>query len=164
MPNKWTFKIGPIAKLLREEMTGGTWLDPYAGKHSPATIRNDINPKNKAEYHMDALSFMKGFDDCSADGVLLDPPYSYRQISDCYKSLGLPVDMHTTQSKWYVDVQKQIRRILKPGGKVISCAWNSNGINDKNNFKVIRVLLIAHGSHRNDTIVTVQRKMNGSLF
>ena len=164
VPNKWTFSIKPIKKLLQEEMNGDLWIDPYAGMNSPAKIKNDINPTMKTDYHLDALEFIKMFDDESVNGVLLDPPYSYRQISDCYKELCLPVDMHTTQSSWYLRVQRQIRRILKPGGKVICCGWNSNGINDKKNFSVTRVLLVAHGSHRNDTIVTVQERLNGSLF
>lgn len=44
MPNKWTFQIPPIAALLKEEMTGGIWIDPFAGKSSPAHIKNDLNP------------------------------------------------------------------------------------------------------------------------
>lgn len=163
-PNKWTFIIEPIRKLLLEEMTDGLWIDPYAGKNSPAKITNDINPNNPTTYHLDALEFCKMFKDSEVDGVLLDPPYSYRQISDCYKSLGLPIDQHTTQSSFYLNVQKEVRRILKPNGKVICCGWNSNGINDKKNIETTRVLLVAHGSHRNDTIVTVQRKLNSSLF
>jgi len=73
MPNKWTFQIPPIAALLKEEMTGGIWIDPFAGKSSPAHIKNDLNPKCSAAYHMDALEFLKLFDNDSADGILYDP-------------------------------------------------------------------------------------------
>lgn len=163
-PNKWTFQIKPIRKLLLEEMNDGLWIDPYAGRNSPAQITNDINPKAPTKYHLDALEFMRMFDDSSVDGVILDPPYSYRQISDCYKALNLPVDQHTTQSSWYLNVQKETRRVLKPNGKVICFGWNSNGINDKKNIKTTRVLLVAHGTHRNDTIVTVQMKLNDSIL
>lgn len=31
MPNKWTFAIKPIDRLLREEMGKGVWVDPFAG-------------------------------------------------------------------------------------------------------------------------------------
>ena len=62
MPNKWTFTIQPIADLLREEITGGVWVDPFAGENSPAKIRNDLNPERNTEYHMDALEFLKMFD------------------------------------------------------------------------------------------------------
>lgn len=51
--------------------------------------------------------------------------------------------------------------IIKPGGKCIKCGWNSHLISD--GFEITRILLVNHGSHHNDTIVTVQRKMNQSL-
>ena len=87
MPNKWTFQIPPIAALLKEEMTGGIWIDPFAGKSSPAHIKNDLNPKCSAAYHMDALEFLKLFDNDSADGILYDPPYSPRQVRECYDNI-----------------------------------------------------------------------------
>jgi len=164
MPNKWTFQIKPIAKLLRQEMSDGTWIDPYAGMYSPATITNDINPKMPTKYHLDALEFAKQFGDNSVDGIILDPPYSYRQISEHYKEQGLQVTRHTTSSNFYFRVKKELAKVVRQNGKVISCAWNSNGMNNKRNFKIERILIIAHGGHHNDTIVTVERKMNGSLF
>jgi len=30
MPNKWTFKLKPIAGLLQKEITEGVWVDPFA--------------------------------------------------------------------------------------------------------------------------------------
>lgn len=38
---------------------------------------------------MDALDFLKMFDNNSVDGVVYDPPYSVRQVSECYKSVGI---------------------------------------------------------------------------
>lgn len=35
MPNKWTFTIKPIKKLLNKEITGKEWFDPFAGNNSP---------------------------------------------------------------------------------------------------------------------------------
>jgi hypothetical protein len=163
MPNKWTFQIKPIAKLLREEMNGGTWVDPYSGENSPAQITNDINPKMPTKYHMDALEFVKMFADGSLEGAILDPPYSYRQISECYKSLGLKVDMHTTQNSFYTKVADELSIKIKPNGKIICCGWHSNGVGDKSNFEKTRILLVAHGGHHNDTIVTVERKLNETL-
>jgi len=73
MPNKWTFTIQPIADLLREEVTGGLWVDPFAGENSPANVRNDLNPKRNTEYHMDALEFLKMFKDESVMTVFCRP-------------------------------------------------------------------------------------------
>ena len=72
MPNKWTFQIPPIAALLKEEMTGGIWIDPFAGKSSPAHIKNDLNPKCSAAYHMDALDSVALVCFSSEDVVMSD--------------------------------------------------------------------------------------------
>ena len=107
---------------------------------------------------MDALDFLRMFEDESVDGVLYDPPYSNRQVSEVYKGVGLPVTNETTQSTFWSRQKKEIARILKPGGKVISFGWNSGGVGKKRNFEILRVLLVPHGGHHNDTIVTVEVK------
>ncbi len=76
MPNKWTFKIQPIAKLLAKYVgTGNGWIDPFAGENSPAEITNDLNPKRPAKYHLHAEDFAKQLEG-KWKGVLFDPPYS----------------------------------------------------------------------------------------
>lgn len=87
MPNKWTFAIKPIAQLLQEEMDDGVWVDPFAGEKSPAKITNDLNPDRPTTYHMDAMAFLKTIPDNSVDGVLYDPPYSQRQVKECYDGI-----------------------------------------------------------------------------
>lgn len=47
---------------------------------------------------------------------------------------------------------------IVPGGLAISCGWNSNGFGRNRGFELVRVLLVAHGQHHNDTIVIVERK------
>ena len=32
--------------------------------------------------------------------LFYDPPYSLRQVAECYKSVGIEVTMETTQSSW----------------------------------------------------------------
>ena len=157
MPNKWTFQIKPIAELLKEEMTGGIWIDPFAGEHSPASITNDLNPDRPTMYHMDAIDFLRTFEDGSVDGVLYDPPYSQRQVKECYDGIqgGLKWDGRMT---FWSESKKEVARIVKPSGKVICFGWNSMGIGMKRGFEMIRVLLVPHGGSRNDTICTVERK------
>lgn len=158
-PSKNTFLIKPIKKLLREEVTGGLWIDPFANNAKVATITNDLNTEFDTDYHLDALKFLKMFPDSSVDGILYDPPYSTRQISEVYKGVGLPVSKETTQSTFWTKQKKEIARIVKIGGKVISFGWNSGGIGKKNGFEIIRVLLVPHGGHHNDTIVTIEEKI-----
>lgn len=52
-----------------------------------ATVTNDLDAQYDTDYHMDALDFLKIFDDNSVDTVLYNPPYSPRQVSECYKIL-----------------------------------------------------------------------------
>ena len=94
-----------------------------------------------------------------ADMVLYDPPYSARQVSESYKRLGESVNMQTTQSSYWARQKKEIARITKKGGVVITCAWNSGGIGAGLGFEQQEILLVAHGGWHNDTIVTVERKM-----
>ena len=160
MPNKWTFTILPIKELLREEgVYDGIWLDPFAGKNSPATITNDINPDMVADYHMDALTFLKQQPSCSVDGVLFDPPYSVTQAKECYDAFGSEkLEINVANSKYWSLCKYEVSRIVKVGGKIISFGWNSNGIGKCRGCTIDRILLVAHGSIKNDTIVTVEHK------
>ena len=157
MPNKWTFLIKPIAKLLNEELTDGLWIDPFAGENSPAQITNDLNPARPTDYHMQAIDFLKMFEDGSVDGVLYDPPYSPRQVKECYDGIdgGISWD---GRSNFWSDTKNEIARILKPNGKCICCGWNTMGLGKNRGFAMNRILLVPHGGSKNDTIVTVEVK------
>ncbi len=159
MPNKNTFEIKPIKKLLEEEMTDGLWIDPFANKNKLATITNDLNPDFDTDYHLDALDFLRLFDSNSVDGVLYDPPFSPRQVSECYKNFGYNVTWDTTKASFWSNHKKEIARILKLGGKVISFGWNSGGIGKELGFEITRILLVPHGGWHNDTICTVEIKI-----
>jgi hypothetical protein len=183
MPNKHTFSIKPIKELLEEELPSPEirqikssefksiynnygfgdkplWLDPFVNHcgHLYASITNDLNPEYEADYHMDALDFLQMFRDNDVDGVLYDPPYSARQVAECYKGVGVNVTSEMTRSDFYTKHKKEIARIIRPGGKVICFGWNSGGIGKKLGFELTRILLVPHGGTHNDTIVTVEVK------
>lgn len=88
MPSKNTFDIKPINALIKEELTDGLWIDPFANKNKTATITNDLNPEFDTDYHLDALDFLKMFDDNSVDGVLYDPPYCYDETTEVFTKDG----------------------------------------------------------------------------
>ena len=157
MPNSNTFSIKPIRELI-ERYLSGTIIDPFANQNKLATITNDLDPQYDTDYHMDATEFLKMLDNNSADVVLWDPPYSPRQIMECYKKFNMTVNMQTTQASYWSKQKEQIARIIKPNGIVITCGWNSGGIGKKYGFEIIEILLVAHGGWHNDTIVTVERK------
>jgi len=159
MPNRFTFKMKAVASLLTQEMSG-TWADPFCGQYSPAMIRNDADITRDAEYHLDGLDFLRQFADASLDGVLFDPPYSVEQALRKYK----PVQGGTAgRAEYWAKCKDEIARVLRPEGKAICFAWDSNGIGKNRGFELQRVLLLCHGACHNDTIVTVETKED-SLF
>ena len=160
MPNKNTFEILPIKNLISEEVSlEKLWIDPFANRNKIASITNDLNPEFDTDHHLDALDFLKLFDDASVDGVLYDPPYSPRQVSECYKNIGYNVTNKTTRASFWKNHKKEISRIIKPGGKVITFGWNSGGIGSKYGFEIKRILLVPHRGWHNDTICTVEVKI-----
>jgi len=165
MPNSNTFDIKCINRLIhkyyKQEMES---VDPFANTNKIARITNDLNSDYDTDYHLDAVDFLKMFDNNSKDFILYDPPYSLRQVSECYKNVGISVTMETTQSSWRRKHIDEIARIVKTGGYVISFGWNSAGIGKERGFKIIEILLVAHGGSHNDTICTVEQKINYDLF
>lgn len=164
MPHRSTFSIKPIAELIKRHMQGGVWVDPFARNspfNSACQFTNDLCPDAQTTHHMESLAFLNWMDvdDVQADGVLFDPPYSPRQIAECYKSVGRAVHMKDTQSSFYGDRKKAVAKIVKTGGKVICCGWNSGGIGKSLGFEMIEVLIVPHGGAHNDTIVTVEVKV-----
>ena len=159
MPNSNTFSI-PVIRDLILKYSKGVIVDPFANNNSLATITNDIDPEMPTKYHMDATDFLKILPNNSADVVLYDPPYSPRQVAECYKKFNQTVNMKTTQASYWSNQKKEIGRIVKSGGYCITCSWNSGGIGKKYGFEIIEILLVAHGGWHNDTIVVVERKIN----
>lgn len=164
-PNAWTFKIKPIAALVEAYVGDGTgWVDPFAGKNSPAEWTNDHNPEMPAKWHMDAEDFCKmmakdkGLYGRPVRGVLFDPPYSYRQITEHYKTLGLKATQLDTSTNFYNRVMNAICDSIMVGGIAISFGWNSNGFGKNRGFIPVEYLVVGHGQHHNDTIVTVEVK------
>ena len=160
MPNAETFSIKPIWEFVGRYL-GGVSVDPFARNCALATIRNDLDPRTEAQFHMDAEEFLRmlAVQSAQVDVVLFDPPYSPRQISECYKGVGLEVGMKTTQNAaLYKRVRDAVDPILKPGGVVLSFGWNSNGMGKTRGYAIEEILLVAHGGGHNDTICMAERK------
>lgn len=168
MPNKWTFEIPPIRKLIYlygNEYGDGNfknWIDPFAGMNSPAEIRNDINPDMPAEHHLHAKEFAKQLTG-QYNGCLFDPPYSTRQVKECYNGLGLDM-LFEDSNKFPGNIKKILADKIKLYGIVINCGWSTVGFGKGLGFNILEILLVCHGGHHNDTIVTVEQKFQDKLF
>lgn len=163
MPSKNTFSIPPIRDLITQYWVGGVSIDPFANTSTLAKITNDLDPSFDTTYHMDAFDFLKSFATQSVDMVLYDPPFSSRQVSECYRKLGRAVNWETTQASYWQRHKEEIQRIVRPGGVVISFGWNSGGIGIKYGFEQLHIRMVAHGGHHNDTIAVVERRINQGL-
>jgi hypothetical protein len=127
-----------------------------------ATYTNDLNPNTTSMYHMDAEEFLVHLktNGVVADLVLFDPPYSPRQISECYNSIGLKCGMKETQSAvLYKRVRDAIMPVLAPDGVVLSFGWNTVGMGIKRRFEIVEIMLCCHGGAHNDTVCIAERKI-----
>lgn len=159
MPNCKTFTIKPIKEFVNKYIKDKTLIiDPFANECKLATITNDLNPEFDTNYHLDALDFLKMFEDNSVDCVLYDPPYSLRQVVECYKGVGVEVTQEHTRSSWRAKHLDEIQRILRHGGTALCFGWNSNGVGKTRGFEMVELLLVPHGGSKYDTICTAERK------
>lgn len=156
MPNKWTTQIQPIDELITEEIEGFS-VDPFCGQSEHCDLRNDINPESTAHTFMDAYDFLQTLGRESVDTMVYDPPFSVRQVSESYKAVGIKVDNRMTQADFWTELHSEINRVLKKGGKMIMCGWNTGGFTGFG-FALDTFLDVPHGGPHNDTLVTVWRK------
>jgi hypothetical protein len=162
-PSAWTFTIPLIRGFVGKYVGSGIgWIDPFAGQNSPAEFRNDLDPATPAAFHMEAAEFCKMMTG-PFQGVLFDPPYSYRQITEHYTAVGKKASRVDTSAQFYGRVMNAICDKVAVGGHALSFGWNSSGFGKRRGFEIVEILLVCHGSHHNDTICVVEKKIQGHL-
>lgn len=162
MPTKDTFSCKPIGEFVKRYLAeSSVSVDPFARNCRLATITNDLNPSTSADYHMDAVEFLEMLAAMGvvADLVILDPPYSLRQISECYKEAGRKCGMADTQNAaLYSRVKSAVANIVSHDAIVLSFGWNSSGMGQKHGFVPLEYMLVSHGGAHNDTICLAERR------
>lgn len=124
-------------------------------------MTNDLDLDTLAEFHMDAEDFCKDMARRGEDFdlAIFDPPYSPRQISECYKKVGLEVGMKETQNAaLYKRVRDALSPLVRPKGVALSFGWSTNGMGKGRDYTIEEILLVAHGGGHNDTICMAERK------
>jgi len=160
MPNSETFNVKPIGEFVKKYLRGIS-VDPFARNKDWFTYTNDLNPQTNAQYHMDAEEFLKMLkkQNVKPDVVIFDPPYSPRQVNECYQGIGIKCTMKDTQTAvLYKRTRDAIDSILPKGGKVLSFGWNSVGMGVKRGYTIEEILLVCHGGAHNDTICICEIK------
>lgn len=167
MPNSNTFEVPSIGafvkKYLRQSKVS---IDPFARNCGWATYTNDLNPDTSAQYHMDALDFLKKMRDdrIVPDLVIFDPPYSPRQIKEVYDSVGLTMNGNTAhKTAGWKDEKDVISSIMPIGSVFLHFGWHTNGMGLSRNFAIEEILLVAHGAAHCDTICMAERKVAHQL-
>lgn len=164
MPSHETFSIPCIQEFLFRYLNKSKIsVDPFARNTTYAYYRNDLNEETKATYHLEANEFLTNLSkgNILADLVIFDPPYSARQIQECYESIGRKVSQEDTQGKTWNEWKRSIAKICADDAVVLSFGWSTNGMGKKHGFDIEEIMLVAHGGVHNDTICVAERKIKG---
>ncbi|MGE5862390.1 MAG: hypothetical protein ACM31H_01345 [Nitrososphaerales archaeon] len=151
--HRYTFQVEKIRKWV-EQYCVGKVLNLFAGMTYLAVdeTRNDIDPAMQAEYHMDAVDFLRMV---KAQGgryhtVILDPPYAYRKSMELYNG---------HKNSRFKIVKDIIPDILHKNGKVITLGYHSVSMGKQRGFEIESIALFSHGGAIHDTIGTVEIKI-----
>lgn len=147
--NRYTFKSFKIRNWVEEHVEGKV-LNLFAGtvKLNCNEVRNDLNPNMRADFHMDALKFVRWWKGDKFDTVLLDPPYSYRKSMEKY-------DGRVTSP--FNRLKDALCEILSPGDIVITFGYQSVSMGRKRGFLQEHLLLMSHGGAIHDTIAVIEK-------
>lgn len=162
MPNAETMSVPSIHSFAMQYLVKSKCsVDPFARNCRLAKYTNDLNPETAAEHHLDALEFlaMLACDGVVPDCVIFDPPYSARQVAECYEAVGRTTTMQDTQGKSWADWRDAVANLCPDGAVVLSFGWQSCGMGKTRGFIIEEILLCSHGGVHNDTICMAERKL-----
>lgn len=144
---RYTFESPKIKKWV-EGNSSGKCLNLFAGKTklNLDEVRNDIDKDMLADYHLDALEFMKQCED-KFDTIILDPPYAYRKAMEMYKG--------NYMSKFKL-IAEEIPMLLKKDGRVISFGYHTTFMGKKRGFELKKLCIFAHGGAQHATIGIIE--------
>ena len=167
MPAADTFDCPPLGDFVRRYLRQSRIsVDPFARNKLWATYTNDLNAETEAESHMDAVAFLRGLRERDKpDLFIIDPPYSPRQVKECYDGIGLVAGIEDTQTgRLYRHIREQINDLAEVGAIVLWFGWSSVGMGAP--WDLLEMLCVCHGDAHNDTIATAWRLSHkpASLF
>ena len=157
MPNSETFSIPVIGDWVKSYLNGVS-VDPFARNKQWATYTNDINPNTEARCHLPAVDFLQNLvsQGIKADSIIFDPPYSPRQVAECYSEAGLTATMIDTQT---AAMKKQCRALFRelagPNCVCLSFGWNTVGMGP--GWETLEIMAVCHGGDHNDTLCMAER-------
>lgn len=161
MPNCDTFDVPSIGHFVKRYLLNSkVSVDPFARNKRWATHTNDLNPNTAAEHHLDAEEFLthRVLSGVQADLIIIDPPYSPRQVKECYDSIGIFMQQDDALlGKTRKRLKRLINHLVPDGGIALHFGWNTVGMGK--GWEIIEIMLVCHGSDHNDTICVAERKL-----
>lgn len=147
--HRYTFSVKPIRDWVEHQCEGRV-LNLFAGPTllHVDEIRNDLDPLMPADYHLDALSFLRLWKGPPFQTILLDPPYALRKSMELYNGIICSP---------FRQLKDEIPRCLLPGGCVITFGYHSIVMGNSRRFVPEHLALFSHGGAIHDTIATVER-------
>jgi 23S rRNA G2069 N7-methylase RlmK/C1962 C5-methylase RlmI len=147
--NRYTFSVRAIRQWV-EQTCEGRVLNLFAGttKLSLDETRNDLDPDMPAEYHLDALDFLRSWPGEKFNTILLDPPYAFRKSMELYKGIICSP---------FRQLKDALPDCLEPGGLVITFGYHSVVMGRNRNFQTERLAMFSHGGAIHDTIASAER-------
>lgn len=109
--------------------------------------RNDIDKEAPAQYHMDALDFVRQWGVYNFDTVILDPPYSYRKSMEMYNG---------NKASRFKMLADELPRILSPRHRVISFGYHSTFMGNKRGYELAKLCVFAHGGAQHCAIGIIE--------
>ena len=153
-PRKWTFEQ-PKLKEWIERRCNGKVLNLFAGKTKLKVDEFRVDASNEFSPNIvsDGYDFVKNTK-MKFDTIILDPPYNLRKSREKYdgKYIGS-----------FTKIKNILKNILNDGGKIITLGYDSVGMGVGRGFEKIDICLICHNGDHNDTICTVETKIQNTI-
>jgi hypothetical protein len=147
--HRYTFSVKPIRDWVERSCEGNV-LNLFAGKTllNVNEIRNDLDLEIPANFHLDALDFLRSWKGPRFHTILLDPPYAYRKSMELYKGIVCSP---------FRQLKDAIGNCIQPEGIVITFGYHSIVMGKTRGYDLERLALFSHGGAIHDTIASIER-------
>lgn len=162
MPNKCTFEMKPIKKILIELVfSHKNILIPFAGMtrfnglNLPKITYIDIEQdRPKPCIYGDCLEVMQDLlnkqTNKQYDLIISDPPFCFFQAVHTY---------HNQKMQDISRCKELYDQLLKPSGHVLHFGFNSTGMGQNRSYKKQKLWVVNQGGSHNDLLILLEQKL-----
>ena len=148
--HRYTFSVKPIRNWVECNCEGPV-LNLFAGNTLLAVdeTRNDLNLEMPANFHLDALEFLRTWTGPRFQTILLDPPYAYRKSMELYRGIVCSP---------FRQLKDAIGGCIRPKGIVITFGYHSVSMGSARGYHLVKLAVFSHGGAIHDTIASFERR------